>query len=103
MIPVVVRTLSITESAVLVNATRLLAVCAKEGSCRRLVPIFSWFALQVTSSRLHFEKKKFFFFFLTKISSFLSKCDFALKKLLRKHALHSLMMNLGLKMLAADN
>lgn len=37
VIPVVVRTLSITESAVLVNATRLLAISAKEGSCRSTI------------------------------------------------------------------
>jgi len=37
VIPVVVRALSITESAVLVNATRFLAVCAKEGSCRSTI------------------------------------------------------------------
>ena len=37
VIPVVVRVLKITENAVLVNATRVLAVCAKDESCRRLV------------------------------------------------------------------
>lgn len=52
VIPVVVRTLSITESAVLVNATMLLAVCAKERSCRRLVSIFSHVVLQVILARV---------------------------------------------------
>ena len=37
VIPVVVRVLKMTENSVLVNATRVLAVCAKEESCRRLV------------------------------------------------------------------
>ena len=37
VIPVVVRALSITERAVQINATRLLAICAKEESCRRFV------------------------------------------------------------------
>lgn len=37
VVPVVVRVLNITENAVLINATRLLAVCAKEETCRRLV------------------------------------------------------------------
>lgn len=41
VIPIVVHALSITENAVLINATRLLSVCAKEGSCRRLVAILS--------------------------------------------------------------
>lgn len=52
VIPVVVRTLSITESAVLVNATRLLAVCAKERSCRRLVSIFSHVVLQAILAKV---------------------------------------------------
>ncbi|KAJ7380424.1 Armadillo repeat-containing protein 4 [Desmophyllum pertusum] len=37
VIPVVVRALSITERAVLINATRLLSVCAKEQSCRSTI------------------------------------------------------------------
>jgi len=37
VIPVVVRVLNITESPVLINATRVLAVCAKEEWCRSTV------------------------------------------------------------------
>ncbi|XP_068751694.1 armadillo repeat-containing protein gudu-like isoform X2 [Montipora capricornis] len=37
VIPVVVRLLNITENAVLINATKVLAVCAKEESCRGAV------------------------------------------------------------------
>lgn len=37
VVPVVVRVLNITENAVLINATRLLAVCAKEETCRSTV------------------------------------------------------------------
>ena len=35
VIPVVVQLLNVTENAVLINATKVLAVCAREAACRR--------------------------------------------------------------------
>lgn len=52
VIPVVVRALSITERAVQINATRLLAICAKEESCRSTI-------LQTDGLRLLWSLLKF--------------------------------------------
>lgn len=35
VIPVVVQLLDVTENAVLINATKVLAVCARDTACRR--------------------------------------------------------------------
>lgn len=56
VIPVVVRALTITENPVLINATRLLAVCAKEQMCRST--ILSTDGLRLLWSLLKFPDPK---------------------------------------------